>query len=87
MTASIAFSLKFALISYAAVAFFVIGLGLALTRKTLDFLKLILIFSVVALFLSLSFTQELLLERLIISAVWTCVIGTGYRFGKKVQHR
>ena len=82
------FFLNFALISYAAVMFFTLGLGLALSSpKSLNLLKFILIFLLMAFFLSLAFLKEPLRQRLMISFIWTAVLGTGFRFGRKIQPR
>ncbi|GEM_PF-1400237 len=82
------FFLKFTLISYAAVAFFAIGFGLSFaTKRTLNMVKLAVIFIVMAVSLSLSFKSETLQNRLIISFVWTSVMGTGFRFGRKMTKR
>ncbi len=80
------FFLKFTLISYAAITFFSIGLYLALFyRIDLNLFKLFLIFISVAVPLSISFVREPLQDRLLISLVWTSVIGLGFRFGRKMK--
>ena len=81
------FLLKFTLISYASIVFFTIGLRLALFRRfDLNLFKLLLILIVMAVALSLSFIQEPIQDRLIISLVWTSLIANGFRFGKKLGH-
>ena len=80
------FVLNFALISYAAVLFFSIGLGLALSSsKALNLAGLALIFSIAGFCLSLVFLQEPLQIRIMIAFIWTAVLGSGFRFGKKIR--
>lgn len=82
------FLLKFTLISYASIFFFVIGLRLALFRHfDLTLFKLVLIFIAVAIPLSFSLLKEPLRDRLLVSAVWTSAIGIGYRFGRKMNQK
>ena len=78
--------LRFALISYASIVFFVVGLRLAVFRKLdLNFVKLVLIFISVAVPLSFSFYSEPLLHRILISLVWTSLLAFGFRFGRKIS--
>jgi len=82
------FFLRFALISFAAIAFFTIGLGAALSgRITFNLVKLGFIFSIIALFLSISYKTESLQTRLLISLLWTFILGYGFRFGRKIIQR
>ena len=79
------FFLRFTLISYASIVFFAVGLRLALFRRVdLNLFKLILIFILTAIPLSLSFFKQPLQDRLLISLVWTSVLGFGFRFGRKI---
>ncbi len=88
MNANLAFVLKFALISYAAVLFFTIGLGLVLSGKNQDYIiKIGIIFVIVAVSLSLSMRSEPLLNRLMISLIWRSVLGNGLRFRKKITRQ
>ncbi len=80
------FFLKFTLISYASLIFFVIGLRLSLFHHfDLSLFKLILIFAAVAIPLSFSFVAESVQNRLFISMIWTSIISFGFRFGKKIK--
>lgn len=79
------FFLRFTLISYAAIFFFTIGMRMALAyHYDLNLLKLVLIFIAISIPLLIAFTHEPLRNRLIISAIWTSVIVSGVRFGRKV---
>jgi len=79
------FLLKFTLISYASIFFFVIGLrGAFFHQFDLNFLKILLIFIVIATPLVFAFKAQPFQDRLLISAVWTSVIIIGFRFGKKM---
>jgi len=80
------FFLKFTLVSYASLVFFVIGLRLSLLHHfDLSLFKLILIFAAVAIPLSFSFVAESVQNRLFISMIWTSIISFGFRFGKKIK--
>ena len=79
------FLLQFALISYAAMIFFTIGFGFAVNKNNnMSLLKLSIIFVIIAIFLSLPFHHESLHSRLLISLIWTSILGNGFRFGRKV---
>ncbi len=76
---------EFALASYAAIFFFVIGLRLAWFRALdLNFPKWIFIFIVIAGVLSFVVVREPVKDRLLISAIWTSVMLVGFRFGRKI---
>ena len=78
--------LRFTLISYAAILFFALGLRLALLHRFgLNLFKLLIIFTLVATALSFSLTRKPLQDRLLISVIWTSVIVTGFRFGRKIR--
>ncbi len=80
------FFLRFTLISYASILFFVVGLRFALFRHfDLNLFKLIIIFTAIATPLSLSFLSEPVQNRLFISAIWTSVLVIGFRFGVKIK--
>ena len=82
------FFLRFALISYAAIVFFAVGLRSALfNRLDLNFLKLSGIFLCVAIPLSLLFIHRPLEDRLFISVVWVSALSIGFRFGKKITQK
>ena len=80
------FLLKFALISYAAIVFFTVGLRVSFfNRVNMNLLKLALIFVAVAVPLSFSLIHESLPSRLFVTLIWTSVIVVGFRFGKKIK--
>ena len=82
------FFFKFALISYASILFFTMGLRLALFRQMdLNFAKLALIFIVVSISLSVTFIAEPFWDRLFMSLIWTSLIGIGFRFGRKMRQK
>lgn len=76
--------MRFALISYSSVFFFTLGLRLVINQFDLRLLKLLLVFVVIAGLLSLIFIRESLQNRILISVVWTSLIGIGFRVGKRV---
>ncbi len=80
------FFLKFTLISYAAIVFFVIGWRLSFFYKanSLKWIHPAALFVLTAFSLSLAFLQESFRNRFIISAIWTSVLWSGFRFGKKI---
>ncbi len=79
------FLLQFALISYAAMMFFTIGFGFAVNKTNhMSLIKLSIIFVIIAIFLSLPFNHESLQNRIIISLIWTSILGNGFRFGRKI---
>ncbi len=79
------FILRFTLISYASIFFFVVGLRGAFFRQfDLNLLKILFIFIAIATPLAFAFRTQPLQDRLLISGVWTSVIIIGFRFGRKM---
>lgn len=79
--------LQFTFVSYAAVFFFVIGLGLACPKNKLSLYQIFAMFGVVALslhFILRSFTAN---NRIFLSFIWWTVICSGIRFGKRIARK
>ncbi len=79
----LSFFLKFILISYAAVFFFSAGLALSAAHD-LRISELLIFFSLMLIALHFSFRAAAGEIHLVMTAVWTSVLGSGYRFGKKI---
>ena len=79
------FFLRFLLTSYSAIFFFAAGLGFAISHSSnLKQKEFMIIFCLITAMLSLSLKSEPSQGRLMIALIWTSLLFSGFRFGKKI---